>query len=149
MIAHNQIQGYVAAGLYDRGLNTLRWALDYMVKAHSTSSDPSVLVAQVANGDTDHAYCMCFGGGGCTVFGGKHAHTYTNTIAGGRPEDMTMARPAYYINSGAPGTDLWASTAAALAAGAALFKTSNPTLSNTYLTHAQQLFKYVTQWCTQ
>ncbi len=41
---------------YTRGMRTVRWALDYMVKAHSVSSDSSVLVAQVGNGDQDHSF---------------------------------------------------------------------------------------------
>ena len=102
----------------DRARQTVRWALDYMVKAHSVSSDPSVLVAQVGNGDMDHSYW-------------------------GRPEQMKMGRPAYTISKNVPGTDVWAATAAALAGGARLFKLRNPTLAATYLTHAQQLFEYV------
>ena len=41
----------------------------------------------------------------------------------GRPEDMTMARPAWKIDSGKPGSDLAAETAAAMAAGSIVYKT--------------------------
>lgn len=39
----------------------------------------------------------------------------------GRPENMTMFRPALFVNSSNPGTDLAAETAAAFAAGAIAF----------------------------
>ena len=40
----------------------------------------------------------------------------------GRPEDMTMARPAFKIDANNPGSDLAGETAAAMAAGSILFK---------------------------
>ncbi len=44
----------------------------------------------------------------------------------GRPEDMTMARPAWAITTTAPGSELAGETAAAMAAASILFKTANP-----------------------
>lgn len=41
----------------------------------------------------------------------------------GRPEDMTMARPAYKVTTSKPGSDVAGNTAAALAAGSIVFKT--------------------------
>ena len=52
---------------------------------------------QVANGHEDHKYW-------------------------GRPEQMTMARPAYAITADKPGSDLAGETAAALAAGSIAFR---------------------------
>ena len=40
----------------------------------------------------------------------------------GRPEDMTMARPAYKITESRPGSDVAGETAAAMAAGYLIFK---------------------------
>ena len=40
----------------------------------------------------------------------------------GRPEDMSMYRPAYKLTPEAPGSDVIAETAASLAAGAYAFK---------------------------
>ena len=40
----------------------------------------------------------------------------------GRPEDMTMARPAYKLTPTHPGSDLAGETAAALAAGYIAFR---------------------------
>ena len=44
----------------------------------------------------------------------------------GRPEDMTMARPAFAITTSSPGSELAGETAAAMAAASILFKTANP-----------------------
>ena len=40
----------------------------------------------------------------------------------GRPEDMTMARPAYKITESKPGSEVAGETAAAFAAGYMIFK---------------------------
>jgi hypothetical protein len=53
----------------------VKWATDYFIKAHVSQN---VLYVQVGNGDVDHAYW-------------------------GRPEDMTMDRPAYKIDTSHPG----------------------------------------------
>ena len=53
---------------------------------------------QVGNGGADHGYW-------------------------GRPENMTMARPAYKITETNPGSDVAGETAAAMAAGYLAFKT--------------------------
>jgi endoglucanase len=64
----------------------------------------------------------------------------------GRPEDMTMARPAYSITTSKPGSDLAGETAAALAAASILFKTSNSGYSASLLTHARQLFTFADKY---
>ena len=56
--------------------------------------------SQVGDGHVDHAYW-------------------------GRPEDMTMTRPAFKITPQKPGSDLAAETAAALAASSIVFKARN------------------------
>jgi hypothetical protein len=53
----------------------IKWGTDYFIKAHVSQN---VLYGQVGNGDVDHAYW-------------------------GRPEDMTMDRPAYKIDTSHPG----------------------------------------------
>ena len=44
----------------------------------------------------------------------------------GRPEDMTMPRPAQALSPSKPGSDLLGETAAAMAAASILFKTADP-----------------------
>jgi hypothetical protein len=63
------------AGALDDGRKAVKWATDYFLKAHTAQNE---FYGQVGQGDADHAYW-------------------------GRPEDMTMARPAYKIDTSRPG----------------------------------------------
>jgi hypothetical protein len=63
------------AGALDDGRKAVKWATDYFLKAHIA---PTEFYGQVGRADLDHAYW-------------------------GRPEDMTMERPAYKINTSRPG----------------------------------------------
>ena len=49
----------------------------------------------------------------------------------GRPEDMTMNRPAYKIDASRPGSDVSMETAAAFAAGYLVFKDRSESLTST------------------
>ena len=60
----------------------------------------------------------------------------------GRPEDMTMARPAWKIDEQNPGSDLAGETAASMAAASILFKDVDPVYSETLLDHAKELFSF-------
>nr|AGP76418.1 endo-beta-1,4-glucanase [Nasutitermes sp. NpEG] len=110
--------GYSSAGALDDGRKAVKWATDYFLKAHTA---PNEFYGQVGQGDEDHAYW-------------------------GRPEDMTMARPAYKIDMSRPGSDLAGETAAALAASSIVFKYVDSTYSNTLLTHARQLFDFANNY---
>ncbi|KAK4290658.1 hypothetical protein Pmani_036457 [Petrolisthes manimaculis] len=105
---------YTAAGELTYLLAAVKWATDYFLKAHVA---PNVFYGQVGNGQLDHSYW-------------------------GRPEDMTMNRPAYKITQNKPGSDLAGETAAALAAAAILFQQSDSTYSATCLQHARQLYTF-------
>nr|AMH40366.1 glycoside hydrolase family 9 [Medauroidea extradentata] len=107
-------KGYEEADSLEEGRKALKWALDYILKAHVSEN---VLYAQVGSCTTDHNNW-------------------------GRPEDMTEARPAFMINTTHPGSDMAAETAAALAAGYMVFKDVNATYANTLLTHAKQLYSF-------
>ncbi|XP_020616929.1 uncharacterized protein LOC110054900 [Orbicella faveolata] len=89
-------KAYIAAGQYGHMLNSIEWATDYFIKAHTKRYE---FYGQVGDGDIDHAYW-------------------------GRPEDMpdNMKRPAWKITPQKPGSDLAAETAAALAASSIAFK---------------------------
>jgi hypothetical protein len=71
---HVQTQTMPAGALAD-GRRAVRWATDYFLKAHTA---PNEFYGQVGRGDLDHAFW-------------------------GRPEDMTMARPAFKIDTSRPG----------------------------------------------
>jgi len=53
----------------------VKWATDYFIKAHVATNQ---FYGQVGDGNADHAYW-------------------------GRPEQMTMSRPTYYISTSNPG----------------------------------------------
>ncbi|XP_050707727.1 uncharacterized protein LOC126992936 [Eriocheir sinensis] len=109
--------GHSSAGQLDYGRAAVRWATDYFIKCHTAERE---FWGQVGYGESDHAFW-------------------------GRPEDMTMSRPSYKIDTGAPGSDLAGETAAALAAASIVFKSSDSGYSNTLLTHAKQLFDFADQ----
>ncbi|PON84499.1 Glycoside hydrolase [Trema orientale] len=103
-----------AGGELRHAMEAIKWGTDYFIKAHTS---PSVLWAEVGDGDTDH-YCWQ------------------------RPEDMTTSRQAYKIDENNPGSDLAGETAAAMAAASIVFKSTNPHYSHLLLQHAQQLFEF-------
>jgi hypothetical protein len=71
---HIQTQ-LLLAGALDDGRKALKWATDYFIKAHTATNE---FYGQVGQGDLDHN-------------------------SWGRPEDMTMARPAFKIDTSNPG----------------------------------------------
>ncbi len=107
-------QAYKDAGQLDIIKRNIKFATDYLLKCHT---GPTELYGQVGNGGLDHAYW-------------------------GSSEVMIMDRPAYKITASAPGSDLAAETAAAMAAASILFKDSDPAYSATLLDHAKQLYKF-------
>ncbi|RMX51380.1 hypothetical protein pdam_00011347, partial [Pocillopora damicornis] len=115
-------EAYVAAGQYSNVLNSIKWATDYFIKAHTKKEE---FYGQVGDGDLDHAFW-------------------------GRPEDMTMRRPAWKITPQNPGSDLAAETAAALAAASIAFKAQNTRASKKYarklLTHSKQLYAFADKY---
>nr|8IHW_A Chain A, Endoglucanase [Eisenia fetida] len=106
--------GYEAAGQYNLALDSIRWTLNYFLKAHVSDNE---FYGQVGDANTDHAYW-------------------------GRPEDMTMERPAWSISPSAPGSDLAAETAAALAAGYLVFRDSDAAFANNLLAHSRTLYDF-------
>jgi hypothetical protein len=68
---------------------------------------------------------------------GKNDHHYF-----GRPEHATNERPIYLADSSSPGADLAGEYAAAYAAGAVLFKTSDPAYAANLYAHAKQAFAF-------
>ena len=107
-------EGYENAGQIKYIKETIQWATDYFIAAISTNG----FVGQIGNGHVDHSYW-------------------------GRPEDMTMDRPAYYINAGNPGSDLAGETAAALASASIFYNNIGETaLANVALEFAAELFGF-------
>lgn len=109
---------YNASGEMGHMMAAVKWAADYFLKAHVS---PNVFYGQVGKGTLDHNYW-------------------------GRPEDMTMNRPAYKITKNKPGSDLAGETAAALAATAILFHDADSTYSQNCLQHARQLYNFANKY---
>ena len=89
-------EGYKKAGQLGWALEQIKWETDYILKASAHAKD-NFLWAQVGDPDIDFKWW-------------------------GRPEDMTMSRPAFYIDKTNPGSDLAGEFAAALAAASIMFK---------------------------
>jgi endoglucanase len=109
--------GFEAAGQLTAMENNLRWATDYLVRAHPS---PNTLYVQVGDGAVDHAYW-------------------------GPPEALDilgMDRPVYKIDAAHPGTDVAAETAAAMAASAVALRPGDSRHADTLVTHAEQLFTF-------
>jgi endoglucanase len=107
--------------------STLRWGLDWLIKAHP---NPNTLYVLVGDGDRDNSY-----------WGGD--------------QTIPNPRPAYQINDTHPGTDAAASASSAFSACGLLYANRtltstaalpsaliNTTYSGTLLTHSRQLFTF-------
>ena len=110
---------YSETGQRTRLLDILKWGADYLMKCHVRNADGSTAAfyGQVGDGNADHAYW-------------------------GRPESMTMPRPAFKIDAANPGSDLAAESAAALASTAMLFQTDQPAYAAQLLDHAAALYAF-------
>jgi endoglucanase len=111
--------GYEAAGQKEWLSKCIKWGSDYFIGCHTAEYE---LIGQIGDGYDDHAYW-------------------------GRPEDMTMARPAFKITSSAPGSDLAGETAAALAASAIYFRNQlDYAYAENCLNHAKQLLDFADKY---
>ncbi|KAI4383067.1 hypothetical protein MLD38_008947 [Melastoma candidum] len=95
-------------------LEAIRWGTDYLLKC---TSIPGRVFAQVGEPYGDH---NCWE----------------------RPEDMDTPRNSYYVDTNAPGTEVAAETAAALAASSLVFKTVDPDYSKLLLARAIKVFEF-------
>lgn len=101
------------AGALERARDNLRWAGDYLVRAHP---EAEVFYAQVGDPDLDHPYW-------------------------GPPELMDMDRPTAAITASAPGPDLAAQASAALAALSLVFA-DEPAYSAALLARSESLYTF-------
>jgi len=111
--------GFEAAGQMDYLKSTLKWGTDYFIACHSGATE---FTGQVGDGNADHAEW-------------------------GRPEDMTMYRPSFTIDSSRPGSDLAGETAAALAASSLIYRNmGDEALADEALSHARELFDFANNY---
>ncbi|XP_061163624.1 endoglucanase 4-like [Saccostrea echinata] len=105
---------YEKSGQLEYMYDCIRWPLEWMLKCHT---GPNELYVQVGDGGQDHGFW-------------------------GRPEDMTMSRPAFKITASRPGSDIAAEYAAAFAVSYLVFKEKDPAFATKMLTHAKQLYDF-------
>ncbi|KAG1672207.1 hypothetical protein FOA52_002908 [Chlamydomonas sp. UWO 241] len=126
-------KSYRAAGVWDDMVQNVRWGAEWLVKAHVTASDDpeaNVLVAQVGDESSDHAYW-------------------------GRPEQQMQQatdaqlpgyRPTYVINAQTPGADIAGAVSAAMAAASVLLRLpgahSDVSLADDLEARARQLYQF-------
>lgn len=92
-------------------MEAIRWSTDYFLKA---TNIPNVVYAQVGNAENDH---NCWE----------------------RPEDMDTPRTAFAVTAQAPGSEVSAEIAAALAAASVVFKRTDPAYSKLLVNRAVQV----------
>ena len=111
--------GYESAGQMQYLQACLQWGTDYFIAAHTSKNE---FIGQVGDGNIDHVFW-------------------------GRPEDMKMERPSFYLTEDAPGSDLVGETAAALAASSMIYRILNDTaLADVALRHAEELFEFANNY---
>ncbi|WIA29389.1 hypothetical protein OEZ86_011893 [Tetradesmus obliquus] len=113
-------QAYDDANVWATAVRNMKWATDWLIKAHVKASDnprDNVFIGQLS---------------------GKNDHHYF-----GRPEHAYNERPIYVADSSTGGADLVGEFAAAYAAGAVLFKAEGQAAyANVLYKHAQQAFAF-------
>lgn len=114
-------QGFADTGQLDDLRSILRWGADWLERAHLRDSDGGTvaLCAQVGDAALDHAWW-------------------------GPPEHMTMDRPSYFIDATAPGSDLAAEVAAAMAASSIVLAPEDPITSARLVERASSLYQFAT-----
>ncbi len=106
--------GYERAAQWPHLLDAIRWGTDWIIKAHVSDG---VFYGQVGDPRSDHSFW-------------------------GPPEAMTMARPAFKIDTKNPGSEIAGEAAAALAAASILFQVEDRPYAQNLLTHAKALFDF-------
>jgi len=107
--------GYEKSGQLDYLVECLKWSTDYFIGCHTSDFE---FIGQIGDGYDDHAFW-------------------------GRPEDMTMARPAFSITSSSPGSELAGETAAALASSAIFYRMVGMEAdADECLAHAKKLYEF-------
>lgn len=110
---------YTDAGELENAIMGIKWELDWLMAAHPS---PTVFHVQVGDGKADHEYW-------------------------GSPENMSMKRPVYTLNTKLPGSEPAAEAAAALAAGSIIFQLiEKDDYANKLLGHALELWAFADRY---
>ncbi|MEB3191784.1 MAG: glycoside hydrolase family 9 protein [Snowella sp.] len=117
---------YSQSGQVGFALDSIKWGTDWLLKAHETTGTGANLQTlrlwgQVGRTEIDH-------------------DTWSDD------QNIAMPRPAYFIDSTKPGSDLAGEVAASLAAASIVFRSTNATYASLLLDHAKALFKFAYQY---
>lgn len=117
---------YSQSGQLGSALASIKWGADWLLKSHETTGTGTNLQTlrlwgQVGRTDVDH-------------------NTWSDD------QNIAMPRPAYFVDSSKPGSDLAGEVAAAFAAASIAFRSTNPTYANLLLDHAKAVFKFAYQY---
>ncbi|KAK9807813.1 hypothetical protein WJX72_010109 [[Myrmecia] bisecta] len=104
--------GYAAAGQMNAALDGIRWHTDFYMKCHYKETR---FVVMIGDPNTDHSYWI-------------------------PPENMVEARPAFEVGDNIPGSEVFGITAAALAAAAQVFRSSDPAYAIQLIAHARDMY---------
>lgn len=114
---------YENSGQLDEVLDTIKWGIDWILKAHETTTDnlgnlqTTKLWGQVGYTDTDHSIWV-------------------------DDQDIATPRPAYFIDQEKPGSDLAAEASAALASASIIFRDTDSVYADELLDNAKALFEF-------
>ncbi|CAN0910429.1 unnamed protein product [Linum grandiflorum] len=106
-------QEITSAGKMDSLRHSIRWATDFLLQSHTSST---TFYTQVGDGNADH---------GCWE----------------RPEDMDTARTLYKITRDDPGSEAAADASAALSSASIVFKSVDSAYSSKLLQHSKSVRK--------
>ncbi|MFM7528949.1 MAG: glycoside hydrolase family 9 protein, partial [Nodosilinea sp.] len=117
---------YSQSGQLGSALASIKWGTDWLLKSHETTGTGTNLQTlrlwgQVGRTDVDH-------------------NTWSDD------QNIAMPRPAYFVDSSKPGSDLAGGVAAAFAAASIAFRSTNLTYANLLLDHAKAVFKFAYQY---
>ncbi len=111
---HEYPRAYQKTGELPRILENIKWAAEYLMKCHPS---PDVYYYQVGDPGLDHGWW-------------------------GPAEVMQMKRPSFKLTKGSSGSTVLGETAAALAATAVVFRSSDPAYADQCLAHAKSLYDF-------
>ncbi|CAN1178297.1 unnamed protein product [Linum perenne] len=111
-------QEITSAGKMDSLRQAIRWATDFLIQSHTSST---TFYTQVGDGNADHS---CWE----------------------RPEDMDTPRTLYKITSQQPGSEAAADAAAALSSAYIVFKSVDASYSSKLLQHSKSLFEFADKY---
>lgn len=137
-------QAYEDAGELQHMISCIKFPTEYLIKAHTAKYELVGQVWQVVK--KIHSIPRQIINSTFTKHFFKVGHGKTDHDSWGRPEQMTLKRPAYKITAKKPGTELAGETAAALAAASVFLRPYDPVLANEAVKHAKEIYEFADKY---